>query len=97
MGVFEQVIQVLIPYAPWIALALILLVIVATVRNGIAGGSTLGVIWVAVVFFLVSAYLFLSGYLFYAFLAAFFGVIVALLDGAHERRVNRRAWARMKG
>ena len=97
MGAFEQVIGVLVPYAPWIALALVLLVLVATARNSLAGSTSLGFVWVAVIFFLVSAYLFLSGYLLYAFAAAFFGVIVALLDGFHERRINRRAWARMKG
>ena len=92
-----MVLQFLVPYAPWIALALILLAGFATVRNGLAGASSLGFIWFGVLIFLVALYLGLSGYIFYAFLTGLLAGLVVIADGFHERRVNRRAWARMKG
>lgn len=97
MGFAEQLLALLGPFAPYLALGLVLLVGLAVVKGEVSGGgNTLGLVLLAVVLFLAGIYLILSGWLWYGLLALTVAALVGIGDGVHEKRLNRRHWARYR-
>jgi hypothetical protein len=97
MGIISAVLGILVPYAPWVALGLLLFGGFAAAKSGLAGGTTVGVLWLAVLLGLVAVFLWLAGFPVYSFLTFLVAVVVGIADGLHERRITRRGYARMRG
>ncbi|MHB8351126.1 MAG: hypothetical protein ACYDFT_00280 [Thermoplasmata archaeon] len=97
MGIGAEVIAVLVPYAPWFALLLLFIGVFGAIKAGLAGGSTAGMLWLAVLFALVGVFLLLSGFLEYALGSFALAALLGIADGLHEKRLTRRAHARMGG
>lgn len=97
MGLLSDFVALLLPYTLELVLLVVVVTIFAVVRDGLAGGTTAGIFWVAVVFGLVGAWLLLAGYLEYSLGAFGIAALTGILDGLHERRLTRRGHARMRG
>lgn len=97
MDVLDAVVALLAPYAPWIALALGAVGLFSVLRAALSSNTTVGLLWLAVLFGILGAYLLLSGWILYGAIALGLAFLVILGDSLHERRVNRRSWGRMNG
>ena len=97
MGLLADFVAAILPYTLYLVVAVVVVVIFAAVKDGLAGGTTAGIFWLAVTFGLVGIWLLLTGYLEYSLMAFGLAALIGILDGLHERRLTRRGHARMRG
>ncbi len=97
MGLLADFVTLIVPYTLELVLLVVVVTIFAAVKDGLAGGTTAGVFWMAVVFGLVGVWLLLTGYLEYSLATFGIAALIGILDGMHERRLTRRGHARMRG
>jgi len=96
MGVVDAFLAFIGPYAVWVALVLLVVGILASVKAGLAGGTTAGLLWLAVRFVLVGIFLCIEGSFTWGVTTLLVAAVLGLADGVHERRLTRRDHARMR-
>ncbi len=97
MGLLAQFVYGIVPYTLYLVALVVAVAVFAAVKDGLAGGTTAGIFWLAVVLGLVGIWLLLTGYLEYSLAAFGLAALIGILDGLHERRLTRRGHARMRG
>lgn len=96
MALLDELVGFFDPYAIYIAAALLVLGILAAIKTGFSGGTTAGLLWLAILFVLVGIYLVLAGNWEDGLAVVLVGALLGFADSLHERRLTRRDHARMR-
>lgn len=96
MGLLDSFVAFVESYAPWIVAAILVVGILASVKTGLAGGTTAGLLWLAILFILLGLVLAFLDYTEYGILMVLGGALLGIVDAFHERRLIRRDHSRWR-